>query len=131
MFTSRCTPRARWPHSRPAPRCGFFFSETCSACRAGAPSSRACRSFGEELGADFGIVNGENAADGTGITAKLAEKLLAAGADVLTTGNHVWRHKDIVPVLEQSDRVIRPANLTGPGSGLTVVESRAVSPSPF
>jgi calcineurin-like phosphoesterase len=37
------------------------------------------------------VVNGENAADGIGLTAKLAEKLLAAGADVITTGNHVWR----------------------------------------
>jgi metallophosphoesterase (TIGR00282 family) len=55
-----------------------------------------------------------------GLTAKLAEKLLAAGADVVTLGNHVWRQRDIIPVLEQSDRVIRPANLGGPGRGLTV-----------
>ena len=68
-------------------------------------------------------MNGENAADGVGLTAKLAEKLLAAGADVVTTGNHVWRHRDLVPVLETSERVLRPANLGGPnipGRGLTV-----------
>jgi 2',3'-cyclic-nucleotide 2'-phosphodiesterase len=82
----------------------------------------------EELDADFCIVNAENAADGMGLTAKLAEKILAAGADVLTTGNHVWRHRDLAPVLEQSDRVLRPANLTGPGTGLTVVDSRSGSP---
>jgi hypothetical protein len=79
-----------------------------------------------ELGADFCVVNGENAADGLGLTAKLAEKLLAAGADVLTTGNHVWRHRDLLPVLETDRRVIRPANLgspTAPGSGLTVAEA--------
>jgi hypothetical protein len=79
-----------------------------------------------ELGADFCIVNGENAADGAGLTAKLADKLLAAGADVITTGNHVWRRRDLYEVLERSPRVIRPANLGGPeapGRGLTVVET--------
>jgi 2',3'-cyclic-nucleotide 2'-phosphodiesterase len=55
-----------------------------------------------------------------GLTAKLADKILAAGADVVTLGNHVWRQRDLVPVLEQSDRVVRPANLNGPGRGLTV-----------
>jgi 2',3'-cyclic-nucleotide 2'-phosphodiesterase len=74
-----------------------------------------------ELAADFCVVNGENAADGIGLTAKLAEKLLAAGADVITTGNHVWRHRDLIPLLETSERILRPANLTGPGRGLAVV----------
>src|SRR4030095_7105993 len=74
----------------------------------------------EELGAGFCIVNGENAADGVGITAKLADKILAAGADVITLGNHVWRQRDIIPVLERNGPVIRPENLGGPGRGLTV-----------
>jgi 2',3'-cyclic-nucleotide 2'-phosphodiesterase len=95
----------------------------------GPPGRRAIESrlvhLRDELEADFCIVNAENVADGMGLTAKLADKLLAAGADVLTTGNHVWRHRDIVPVLERSDRVLRPANLTGPGRGLTLVDSRA------
>ena len=68
-------------------------------------------------------MNGENAADGVGLTAKLADKLLTAGTDVITTGNHVWRQRDLVRVLETSDRVLRPANLVrrdGPGRGLTV-----------
>jgi metallophosphoesterase (TIGR00282 family) len=79
-----------------------------------------------ELTADICVVNGENAADGIGLTAKLAEKLLAAGADVVTTGNHVWRHRDLVPLLEKSPRIVRPANMGdhAPGRGLTVVESR-------
>jgi len=84
-----------------------------------------------ELEIDFCIVNGENAADGVGLTAKLAEKLLAAGADVLTTGNHVWRHADLIPVLESSDRVLRPANLGGPeipGRGMTIVPSAGGQP---
>jgi hypothetical protein len=65
-------------------------------------------------------VNGENAADGVGLTAKLADKILAAGADVITLGNHVWRQRDIIPVLQREGRVIRPENLGGPGRGLTV-----------
>jgi 2',3'-cyclic-nucleotide 2'-phosphodiesterase len=82
----------------------------------------------EELGADFCIVNAENVADGAGITPKLADKLLAAGADVLTLGNHAWRRREIGPYLESSDRVIRPANFASgaPGRGLTVVDGVAV-----
>ena len=82
----------------------------------------------EELGAGFCIVNGENVADGAGITPKLAEKLLAAGADVITLGNHVWRRREIGPYLENSDRVIRPANLAvgSPGRALAVVPPVAV-----
>ena len=53
----------------------------------------------EELGADFCVVNGENAADGRGITPKLADKILAAGADVVTLGNHVWARDEIGPYL--------------------------------
>jgi metallophosphoesterase (TIGR00282 family) len=80
-----------------------------------------------ELEIDFCVVNGENAADGIGLTAKLAEKLLDAGADVVTTGNHVWRHRDLVPLLEASPRIVRPANFGDagiPGTGLAVGEAR-------
>ena len=55
-----------------------------------------------------------------GLTAKLADKILAVGADVITLGNHVWRQRDIIPVLARKGRVIRPENLGGPGCGLTV-----------
>jgi 2',3'-cyclic-nucleotide 2'-phosphodiesterase len=85
----------------------------------------------EELGVDICIVNGENAADGVGLTAKLAEKLLAAGADVLTTGNHVWRRRDLYEYLDQSARIVRPANFGGrgaPGRGVTVVETADGTP---
>ena len=54
----------------------------------------------EELGAGFCVVNGENAADGRGLTPKLADKLLAAGADVVTLGNHVWARDEIGPYLD-------------------------------
>jgi metallophosphoesterase (TIGR00282 family) len=99
----------------------------------GAPGRRAVEErlpeLRDELGADFCVVNGENAADGVGLTAKLAGKLLAAGADVITLGNHAWRHRDLLPVLAENDRVLRPANLGGdgaPGRGLTVVDGVGV-----
>ena len=98
----------------------------------GAPGRRAVEErlagLKDELGAAFCIVNGENVADGSGITPKLADKLLAAGADVLTLGNHAWRRREIASYLESSDRVIRPANFaTGaPGRGLAVVDDVAV-----
>jgi 2',3'-cyclic-nucleotide 2'-phosphodiesterase len=83
-------------------------------------------SLREELDVDFCVANGENIADGVGITPKLADKLLAAGVDVVTLGNHVWRRREIAPYLSGSDRVIRPANLSAesPGRGLTVAPAR-------
>ncbi len=98
----------------------------------GAPGRRAIESrlaaLRGELGADFCIVNGENAADGRGITAKLAERILAAGADVITLGNWVWGQQGFAPYLNGTDRVLRPANLSPrtPGRGLTVVDRVAV-----
>lgn len=73
---------------------------------------------------DFVVANAENAAAGAGITSKICRKLLEAGVDVITTGNHVWKQKEVFPFLDESDRVIRPANyLPGnPGRGWTVVE---------
>jgi metallophosphoesterase (TIGR00282 family) len=75
-------------------------------------------------------VNGENAADGAGITPRLADRLLAAGADAINLGNHVWRRREIGPYLESSDRVVRPANLANgsPGRGLAVVEAADGTP---
>jgi len=80
----------------------------------------------EELDVDVCIVNGENVADGAGITGKLADKLLAAGADVITLGNHTFRRDGIGPYLDASEHVIRPANAGSqlPGRGLTVVDAR-------
>ncbi len=98
----------------------------------GAPGRRAVEarlaSLREELAVDFCIVNGENAADGRGITAKIAERLLAAGADVITLGNWVWGQHGFAPYLSGSDRVLRPANLSPrtPGSGLAVHDGVAV-----
>ena len=79
-----------------------------------------------ELDVDVCIVNGENAADGIGITPRLAEQLLAAGADAITLGNHTWRRTEIAPYLATSERVVRPANLSAsaPGRGLAIVPAR-------
>jgi 2',3'-cyclic-nucleotide 2'-phosphodiesterase len=84
----------------------------------------------EELEVDFCVLNGENVADGVGITPKLAERLLAAGADVITLGNHTWRRREINPYLTGSERVIRPANLpaAAPGRGLAVATATDGTP---
>ncbi len=98
----------------------------------GAPGRRAVEAhlpaIKEELAIDFCIVNGENAADGRGITARLAEKILASGADVITLGNWVWGQRGFAPYLSGTDRVIRPANMSpsSPGRGLTVQDGVAV-----
>jgi len=80
----------------------------------------------DELELDFVVANGENAADGLGITPKIADALLGAGVDVITLGNHVWRRREIIPYLSGNDRVIRPANLpaSSPGRGWTVAPAR-------
>ncbi len=77
----------------------------------------------DELEVDICVVNGENAADGVGITPRLADRLLAAGADAVTLGNHAFRRAEIGPYLDGSDRVVRPANASSatPGRGLAVV----------
>jgi metallophosphoesterase (TIGR00282 family) len=74
---------------------------------------------------DLVIVNGENSAGGLGITEGTAEELFAAGADVITTGNHVYRHREVYEYLDRSERVVRPANYpaANPGRGHTVVEA--------
>jgi metallophosphoesterase (TIGR00282 family) len=98
----------------------------------GAPGRRAVEtrlpSLREELGADFCIVNGENAASGRGITAKLAQRILASGADVITLGNWTWGQPGFAPYLSGTDRVLRPANLSPqtPGTGLAVHDGVAV-----
>ena len=80
----------------------------------------------ERLEVDACVVNGENIANGIGITPRLADRLLAAGADAITLGNHAWRREEIGPYLATSPAVIRPATFQAgaPGRGLTVVTAR-------
>jgi metallophosphoesterase (TIGR00282 family) len=100
----------------------------------GVPGRRAVEerlpALREELAVDFCVVNGENAADGVGITPRIADRILAAGADVITLGNHVWRRPEIGPYLAESERVIRPANVSSgsPGRGLTIGPAADGSP---
>jgi len=98
----------------------------------GAPGRRAVEervpALRRELEADFCIVNGENAAAGRGITAKIADRLLASGADVVTLGNWTWGQPGFGPYLSGTDRVLRPANMSPrtPGVGLAVHDGVAV-----
>jgi hypothetical protein len=100
----------------------------------GAPGRRAVEerlpALRAELGADVCVVNGENAADGVGITPRLAERLLAAGADAITLGNHAFRRTEIGPYLDSSERIVRPANVftSAPGRGLAVVPTASQAP---
>jgi metallophosphoesterase (TIGR00282 family) len=79
----------------------------------------------KDVGADLTIVNGENAAGGFGLTSKIAAELKQAGADVITTGNHVFAQKDFVPELPHLENVLRPANYppAAPGQGSCVVDA--------
>jgi len=74
---------------------------------------------------DMVVVNGENSAGGMGITEKTAGALFDAGADAITTGNHVYRHREAYGYLDRDHRVVRPANYphANPGRGYTVIES--------
>lgn len=78
----------------------------------------------QDLALDLVVVNGENSAGGFGITSATARELREAGADVITTGNHVWDHKQFLEEIEHEDRVLRPANYPpgAPGRGALEVE---------
>ena len=80
----------------------------------------------EALKPDFTIINGENAAGGFGLTERVAEEIFAAGADVITTGNHVWDQREALSYIEREPRFLRPLNFPagtpGKGSGLFEVQ---------
>jgi 2',3'-cyclic-nucleotide 2'-phosphodiesterase len=77
----------------------------------------------------FVVVNGENAAGGLGITPKIADQMFAAGVDAITLGNHTYHRREIYPYLDDSSRIVRPANYlrSQPGRGVCVVERDGVS----
>jgi 2',3'-cyclic-nucleotide 2'-phosphodiesterase len=75
---------------------------------------------------DFVIANGENSAGGFGITIKTFEELLSFGVDAITLGNHIWDKKDVLPILESDNRLIRPENFpegtVGHGHSIFTIE---------
>jgi 2',3'-cyclic-nucleotide 2'-phosphodiesterase len=74
---------------------------------------------------DLTIANAENSAGGFGVTPAIAEELLALGADVLTSGNHIWDKREIFDYLARQPRLLRPANYPeAPGSGVIVYRAR-------
>ena len=79
----------------------------------------------QELGIDFVVVNGENAAAGRGITGRIAIDLLRAGVAVITTGDHIWDQKEVVSYIETEPRLLRPINYPPgtPGRGSIVLET--------
>lgn len=107
---------------RAGPRILFFGdvvgSPGLAAIRHSLPKLRS------DLDADFVVVNGENSAGGLGITEETATEIFELGTDVITTGNHVYRHRAVYPYLDRERRIVRPANYphANPGRGWTVVE---------
>ncbi len=81
----------------------------------------------EQLGLDLVVANGENAADGVGITSRIAKRLLGSGVDAITLGNHAHRQREVYPYLGIEPRIIRPANMpaASPGRGETTVHTAA------
>lgn len=78
----------------------------------------------KSLGLDFIVINGENAAHGFGITRDICEKFFAVGIDVITTGNHIWDQKEIIPYIDNEKRLLRPINYSqnSVGRGVHVYE---------
>lgn len=76
---------------------------------------------------DFVVVNGENAAGGSGISPGIVEALLAAGADVITSGDHIFKNRDVLSIIGKEPRLLRPANLSpaAAGTGYGVFQSRS------
>jgi len=97
----------------------------------GAPGRQALREglarLIPERNIDCVIVNAENAAAGSGLTPDLCDKVLRYGTDLITLGDHIYRRREIIPVLERSDRIVKPANLplTAPGKEFAVFQTKS------
>jgi 2',3'-cyclic-nucleotide 2'-phosphodiesterase len=98
----------------------------------GAPGCRALfiglPDLARRLGAELVIANGENAADGFGLTPDIAERMFKAGVHVITSGNHIWQKREIYPMLAMHDTVLRPENYPRVERGTA---AKAGDPSPI
>lgn len=98
----------------------------------GQPGNRAVffnlKSLIKKYNADFAVVNGENSAEGFGILPAAADQFFQQGADVITTGNHVWQKSEIFPYLDEKEAILRPANFPSgvPGHGSCIVEKQGI-----
>lgn len=83
--------------------------------------------FRETRGVDFVVVNGENAAGGSGMTPAIYREFTGCGVDAITLGDHIYRRKAIVPILQSRENIVRPANYPpeAPGRELALVKSQA------
>jgi metallophosphoesterase (TIGR00282 family) len=98
----------------------------------GQPGCRAVfgslQSLLKETRADLVVANGENASDGLGITPEAAEGLFKSGVDVITSGNHIWQRREILPMLQNDSRILRPENYPKdvPGTGHCLITKKEV-----
>ena len=90
----------------------------------GKPGREAVVRYLKSIDADFKVINGENLAGGLGITPNVADEMLVSGIDAITTGNHVWKKKEISPYIMEESRLIRPLNYPDgtPGFGYTLLK---------
>ncbi len=82
----------------------------------------------EKHNIDLVVANGENAAGGIGLTIATAEELFQSGVNIITSGNHIWHHKEIIPYLDDDVRILRPLNMPPgvPGHGYMIAEQAMV-----
>jgi metallophosphoesterase (TIGR00282 family) len=94
----------------------------------GRPGRRAVQALlpglRDEYGIDLVVANGENAAGGFGLTVEIAQELFDCGVNVITSGNHIWDQKEIIPYLDEDMPILRPLNYppTAPGRGCVSVK---------
>lgn len=97
----------------------------------GSPGREAISSLIPQLKKEYDleliIANGENAAGGSGITPKIARELFSFSIDVITTGDHIWKKREIVEIIDSEERILRPANYPSsvPGKGSVVLKGKS------
>ena len=94
----------------------------------GQPGRRAVKELvpklRDQLQLDFVVANGENSAGGSGVTPNTAEEIFSAGVDIITSGDHLWDQKEVIGLLENEKRFLRPLNYPAgtPGQGSAIVQ---------